>query len=293
CLCFVATAARAAEAPKDTEQKYLRFVEDNDGGGRLETAIVTYRNAAGVTVHLVSAVHVADHKYYADLNKTFAKYDALLYEMVKPKGMAPPGPGVQSDSPISFVQRLLKDVLELDFQLDAIDYRAPNFVHADLDAETFAQLQSERGESMFSLMLRTILTEMSKPQQPVEEISLTEVLVALTSPDRARHFKLILGRQFEDIESKVAGLEGPGGSVLVTERNKAAIRVLKETIDQGKKNVGIFYGGAHMTGLAQQLKEMGFTRVDTEWRVAWDMTPQEGDVVVKVVKKKSETQPSR
>jgi hypothetical protein len=127
----------------------------------------------------------------------------------------------------------------------------------------------------------------------VEEISLTEVLVALTSPDRARHFKLILGRQFEDIESKVAGLEGPGGSVLVTERNKAAIRVLKETIDQGKKNIGIFYGGAHMTGLAQQLKEMGFNRVDTEWRVAWDMTAKEGDVVVKVVKKKPETQPSR
>jgi hypothetical protein len=38
---------------------------------------------------------------------------------------------------------------------------------------------------------------------------------------------------------------------------------------------------------------MGFNRVDTEWRVAWDMTAKEGDVVVKVVKKKPETQPSR
>jgi len=285
-LFLVSARLPAAEAPAaEKESKFLRFVDDNDGGGKLEAAIVTYTDAKGVTVHLVSAVHVGEKQYYDDLSKTFQKYDALLYEMVKPKDAGAPAPGQKSESLISMFQRGLRDVLELEFQLDGIDYRAKNFVHADLDAETFNRLQEERGESMIILMLRQILNEMSKPQANVPEISPFELLMAFLSPDSARHFKLILAKQFEDIESKVAGLEGPNGSVILTERNKAAIRVLKETIASGKKEIGIFYGAAHMADMEKRIKEMGFNKVSTEWRVAWDMTPKEGDVIVKVKKK--------
>jgi hypothetical protein len=290
-LAFLQRSASARqEAPEKVEkQQFLRFVEDDEGGGRLEAAIVSYRNDNGAMVHLVSAVHIGERKYFNDLTKTFDGYDVLLYEMVKPRDAAVPGPGVQSDSMVSMFQRLLKDLLELEFQLDAIDYRAKNFIHADLTVEEFVQLQEERGESIVTLMLRAMMAEMQKPQE-VPEISLPELLVALTSPDRARHFKMILGRQFEDMESKVAGLEGPNGSVLVTERNKAAIRVLKETIARGKKNVGLFYGAAHMPDLSKRLAEMGFEPVKTEWRVAWDMTPKEGDIIIKTVKKKPEAE---
>lgn len=290
---MIATIARAASpAEQPQQQKFIRFVEDNDGGGKLEAAVVSYRNPQGAVVHLVSAVHVGETRYYTDLSKTFASYDVLLYEMIKPRGMAVPVPGQKSDSMVSMFQRFLKDTLELDFQLDAIDYRAKNFVHADLDAETFAQLQEERGENILTLMLRSIMAEMQRPQAQQPEVSITELLVALTSPDRARHFKLILGRQFEDMEAKVAGLEGPNGSVLVTERNKAAINVLKEQLAQGKKNIGIFYGAAHMPDLSQRLKDLGFTPINTQWVTAWDMTPKEGDVVLKVVKKAPATQPA-
>src|SRR5262249_18473642 len=141
-LAFV-SRARAAEAARaaEPESKFLRFVDDNDGGGKLEAAIVTYTDANGVAVHLVSAVHIARTQYYDDLAKTFQKYDVLLYEMVKPKNADAPAPGQKSESMISMFQRALKDLLELEFQLDALDYRAKNFVHADLDAETFARLQ--------------------------------------------------------------------------------------------------------------------------------------------------------
>jgi hypothetical protein len=286
------TAATWAAAPAEPpqEQKFIRFVEDSEGGGKLQAAVVSFRNPQGVTVHLVSAVHVGETRYYNDLGKTFAGYDVLLYEMIKPRGMDVPVPGQKSDSMVSMFQRFLKDALELDFQLDAIDYRAKNFVHADLDAETFAQLQEERGENIFTLMLRSILTEMQRPQK-APEVSFTELLVALTSPDRARHFKLILAREFEDLEAKVAGLEGPNGSVLVTERNKAAINVLKQQIDKGNKTIGVFYGAAHMPDLSQRVKDLGFQPVKTEWRTAWDMTPREGDVVLKVVKKTPAEQP--
>jgi len=285
-LAFVKPAFAADEKAdaKKPDNKFLRFVDDNDGGGRLEAAISTYEKG-GVKVHLVSAVHVGEKKYYDDLAKTFQGYDALLYEMVKPKDAPVPGAGARSESMVSAFQRMLKEFLELEFQLDAVDYTAKNFVHADLDAETFEKMQAERGESIFTLMLRQILDEMSKPQQ-APELELPELLMAFLSPDSARHFKLILAKQFQDIDSKVSGLEGPDGSVLVTERNNAAIKVLKDRIAKGDKNIGIFYGAAHMSGMSRKLEEMGFKWSDTEWRVAWDMTPKEGDFIIKQVKKK-------
>src|SRR5215210_6470085 len=193
CVC-IATAyaapalaqAKADEKKQAESAKFLRFVDDGDGGGRLEAAIATYEKD-GVKVHLVSAVHVGEKKYYDDLATTFKTYDALLYEMVKPKDAPVPGRGERSDSMVSAFQRMLKEFLELDFQLDAIDYTAKNFVHADLDAETFSRLQEERGESLFTLMRRQLLDEMSKPQAG-PQITLPELMLALMSPDSARHF---------------------------------------------------------------------------------------------------------
>ena len=289
CVLSLGLAARvqsAEQQQKAGEQKYLRFVEDDDGGGKLETAIITYKNDQDVAVHLIAVVHVGEGEYFRGLAKTFQGYDALLYEMVKPKDAGAPGANYQSQSMVSMFQRFLKDALQLEFQLDAIDYRAKNFVHADLDAETFARLQSERGESLLTLMLRQFLHELENPRKnAAAEISLPELIVALTSPDGHRHFKLILARQFEDLERQVAGFEGPSGSVILTERNKKAVEVLKETLASGRKNIGVFYGAAHMIDLDKRVREMGFKPVETEWRTAWDMTPKDGDVIIKIHRK--------
>src|SRR5436309_2614324 len=59
---------------------FLRFVDNGAAGGRLETSDVTYRNADGVTVRLVSAVHIGEKGYYEGLAKSFASDDAVLYE---------------------------------------------------------------------------------------------------------------------------------------------------------------------------------------------------------------------
>ena len=47
----------------------MRFVPDPQGGGVLQTASVSYRNADGVTVALVGAVHVGEKRYYEELAK--------------------------------------------------------------------------------------------------------------------------------------------------------------------------------------------------------------------------------
>jgi hypothetical protein len=74
------------------------------------------------------------------------------------------------------------------------------------------------------------------------------------------------------MEEHALGLDGPGGSVILTERNKAAVRVLENVLKDGKRDIAIFYGAAHMPDLAERLKTMGFKPVATEWRMAWDLT---------------------
>ena len=283
---FCRTTPALAEAPAnrpavvdpalDNEPaEYLRFVDDQHGGGKLEVAEGTYKNDSGVTVHLVGAVHIGEKKYYDGLNKEFEKYDALLYEMVKPANMGAPVPNAKPKSMISMFQHFLKDALELDFQLDDVDYTKPNFIHADLDVETFEKLQEERGESMLGLMLGQMMKQMAKQMagdgqaDNAPQASLMDLVDAFNSPDRARQFKLILGRSFGDVEGQMSGMEG---TVLVTERNKKALSVLKDTIRSGKKDIGIFYGAAHMHDMESRLGLMGFKRTGLDWHTAWDMT---------------------
>src|SRR3954466_13660562 len=79
-----------AEDVKEPD-KFVRFT-DAKGGGQLETAVVTYKNDAGVELKLVSAIHIGDRPYFESLAKDFAAEDAVLYELVKEKGAALPGP---------------------------------------------------------------------------------------------------------------------------------------------------------------------------------------------------------
>ncbi len=271
-LLWTPGSSQAAEGSAE----YIRFVPQGSDAGRLESAIATFEKSGGFQVHLVAAIHIADRGYYEKLQSLFESYEALLYEMVKPAG-AEPRPGERGSSLIGMFQRGLKDVLGLEFQLDVIDYRKPNFIHADMDAATFDRLQRERGENLFSLMLRVIAEDLKRQAEgdTSGQITAVDLLTVFLSRDRARALKLLLGRQFQDIEARVAGFEGENGSVILTERNKVAFEVLKKTLEGGKKQIGIFYGGAHMPDLEKRLtEELGFKKKGIRWLVAWDMSKE-------------------
>jgi hypothetical protein len=275
-VCIAARADDPTTAPASRTHEFLRFVDDGKGGGTLQVAEMAYKNDAGVVVHLVGAVHIAEPAFYHGLNDEFKTYDALLYEMVKPRGAGVPHPGQAPASAIGMFQHWMKDVLKLDYQLDDVDYTAPNFVHADLDWETFEAMQSQRGESMFTIMLQSMLHSMAQQtagQNRGKDLGLIDLVVMLQAPDRARQMKLMIAQQFGDLEDQMSGLTGPDGSVIISERNKKALSVLQETIDSGKKNVAIFYGAAHLADMSERLAAMGFKPDGSPtWHVAWDMT---------------------
>ena len=293
----IAHAQRSADAPEGS--KFLRFVGDEHGGGTLQASVVRYENDQGVTVDLVAAVHIADKSFFRALDDSFADYDAVLYELVASKDMLAPttqGSGLRTMKPhddehtpttqkgerkrprgaIAFVgtiQKFLRDTLKLTFQLEEIDYKRANFIHADLDAETFAQMQDERGESLGGLLIQSMLREMARGDA-ANQPGLGELLFAMQSPDKARQLKLLFAKQFNKIDDQMSGMEGKDGSVLLTERNKAAMRTLKNATASGKRTIAIFYGAGHLKGMDKILtEEMGYHQVGPPfWRVAWDMT---------------------
>jgi hypothetical protein len=276
CTAFVHADAPATR-PAPLNDKFLRYVPDDHGGATLQASVVTYRNTAGQTVDLVAAVHVADASFYKSLNESFKSYDALLYELIKPKDMAiselhdPDRPS----SWITMLQQFLKNTLKLQFQLEAINYDAPNFVHADLDAETFFQMENQRGESITGLMIKSMLQEMTDPANDDDPTGgVGPLLLALSNPDKARGLKMMLGEQFGRMDDMLAGMEGPDGSVLLTERNKACMKVLADCLAKGDKKIGIFYGAGHLRGMEKIMtSQMGFQQAgDPHWRIAWDMS---------------------
>lgn len=274
-LLVVLVLASFSLADAQPERRYLRYVEDAQP--RLETSIVHLENAAGVKVDLIGAVHIADSSYFEQLNERFKTYEVVLYEMVKPRGMDDMSQRSGSDSWISMLQKFLKTQLDLSFQLDEIDYTPANFVHADLDAETFAQRQAERGENMITMMVNSMLREMAKAQDrpQADQPTIFDIITALQAPDSSKQLKLIMAKQFEAMEESLDSLGGDD-SVIIGERNREALKILREQMDGGKKHLAIFYGAGHLQGMEELMTDlMGFKAVgEPEWLTAWDLRDQ-------------------
>jgi hypothetical protein len=292
-LPLIATRALAeAPAPPDVKQsglapEFMRLVDDGPSGGKLETADVTYRHEDGTSVTLVSAVHIGEKSYFQGLNESFKKYDAVLFELVKPKDGPVPGgaPGAvpenRQKSAMGEMQRTIKDVLNLSFQLDEVDYTAKNFVHADLDAETFEKMQVEKGQTFPELMLKGLMKAMNDPQAASKDLPLANaedpdeqmrtMIRTFTRPDSERQIKMMVARQMTSVEQDNAFLGGDD-SVILADRNTAAMKVLEQTLKDGKaKQIAIYYGAAHMPDMEKRLTGLGFKKTATEWRTAWDL----------------------
>ncbi|MCA8970437.1 MAG: hypothetical protein KDC95_11655 [Planctomycetes bacterium] len=259
----------APEEVSDEAKRFMRWKGEHETEGRYQTSIAHYTDAAGRKVDLVAVVHIGDSGYYADLEKRFRSYDAVLYELVAPKGTRPSQRDESRPSLITRIQRLMKNSLGLVFQLDAIDYDAKNFVHADLSPKQFLEKQEERGESMVTLMIRMMLAGMQN-QKDAPPITTFHILAGMNDPN---YLKFLFAQQLEQVENLLAALGGSNGekSTIIGDRNAAAMAVLEEQLDEGAKSVAIFYGAAHMPDMEKRVRALGFEPAGVEWLTAWNV----------------------
>ncbi len=278
-LLTILLAACWAISPLPAEQEpaadFIRFV-DKETKGQLQVGVGTYRQD-DVTVELVGAVHIADDAYYDALNERFKGYDALLFELVgDPKDLFKTE-GEEQPHFIRMLQSMMTNLLKLEHQLDGIDYKAPNFVHADLTMEAFMKLQKERGETLFTLIQRAMREELAAQEagKPRMQVGFGQLFRALTSGDTASGLKLLVAEQFDQAEALIDASEEGGGTVLVTERNKQVIKILTEQLEEGDKKIGVFFGAGHLPDLERRVLELGFEKSAQEWLTAWDIPKPE------------------
>ena len=274
-----AVSTNKTDRQKDINQQYLRLTKDEKGQPlALEVAIVRYTKTepqAGdkpTVVDLIGAVHIGEPEYYDRLNHEFATYDVVLFEMVAPKDAAIPESGQRKNQhPVAAIQQMMTKMLELEYQLDGVNYKSKNFVHADMSPDEFSKSMKDRGESFFGMFLRSLGYAMTQSGGS-SNTSDAQLLMALFDKNRALALKRVMAGQFQDMGGAMAVLDGPNGSTLITERNKVALGVLKDQLAAGVKKIAIFYGAGHLPDMAKRLEDdFHMQRKDTRWLRAWDL----------------------
>ena len=270
-LVFLLPTLAAAQRTSDSD--FIRIQRDSSGEPvALQTAITKYVGEKDVEVDLVSAIHIGDRSYYQRLNEEFAKYDVVLYELVAPEGTRPSRGGERSDNPLAMLQQVMKLVLRLEHQLEAVDYSKTNFVHADLSLEGMRRAMKDRGEDEMTVMItviKEILEKMNrdagKPSSQAVDIDPLELLL---NPNK---LKRIFAEQLVQAGGDV-GFGRTFNQLIVIDRNKACLEVLKQQLKAGKKKIAIFYGGAHLPDLDKRLRDdFGMKRTTSEWVKAWSL----------------------
>ena len=284
------------ETNDDTKPEYVRIRRsERRSAVALETSIIRFGDSKRYpdrTVDLIGAIHLGERTYYEELNQRFRNYDVLLFEAVMPKeavrrGFRPGGGqgsgrrlndeqewteakiGLQA---IGILQLGMKDALGLEFQLAAIDYTPGNFVHADMTQEDFEATMARRGES-FSKLLMQEMSKAAIKQQNVNPVAQQlDLFISLMSSDRKYGVRRIAAVELTKANEGDAFAGSDGTSTIITERNKAALQILKTQLQRGKKKIGIFYGAGHFPDMEERVvSEFGFKRQSEEWLTAWNL----------------------
>lgn len=264
----------AAAICDQTSTTFARIAtDDNDQPRALQLAIVTYAPRGGeqlLRVDLVSAIHIGDQSYYAELNSRFQEYDALLYELVAPENAIATNRLAERKGFISNAQIGMTKLLDLSFQLDEINYDAANFVHADLSPDELRASMDDRGESLYVYFWRIFFASLDQYAKDPLGLKDWEMLSAMLSSGEDGTLKTLIAYEMTDLDQVRDVLGEDSGSAVIGARNQRAVDVLKREIDGGAKRVGIFYGVAHMPDLEERLRDqLGLTYDSTTWVDAW------------------------
>lgn len=264
-----------SESDQKKEEHFVRVRNGEDGKPiAMETSTTTYtrkmEDGTTLQVDLIGVVHIGEKQYYKDFNKQFEKYDALLYELVAPKGTKISDRDDSGMNPVAALQKGMMSALGLNFQLEHIDYDAKNFVHADMSPTEFSESMSKNNESLTKMFFKMLGMSAAMQGQTGE----AEMLSALFASGDERKYKLrqTAAKQLINMDVGMAMWEGDNGSTIITHRNAKAFEVLAEQIEGGRRNIGVFYGAGHLKDMERRLLEdFKMERGEETWQLAWKL----------------------
>ena len=263
-------------------QVLVQHRTDADGTERLLTPVARYKDAAGRTIDLVGAVHLADAAYYRNLNRAFAsRYDKVLYEMVDGDGLpeylrlarkVKQGTATTAEkekyetltktatkkdsSAAAALGRyyvLMSNMLQLHLQTELIDYSLENMVFADMSSAEFAKAMAERGESWLTIVLQSLAEEQSRSSS------------AWSFSRSAMRRELIRALAASSVTTNAM----QQGAIIVS-RNERCFAVLDEQLASAPSGtrIAIFYGAMHLRDMHYRLLSRGFSLQGVQWLTA-------------------------
>ena len=194
-----------------------------------------------------------------------------------------PTPGEErEDSILGTVQRALCNLLGLTFQLDEINYKARNFIHADLSPRELSDAMAARGESLPQLLMKLLkLSTDPEVQKALEDKGYTSnslegvnpLLILLRGATTEERIKMrrFMAQGLIGSDAVMKLLEGEKGLSLIADRNIEAISVLNKETASGKQKLAIFYGVGHLPDFHKRLVDQGYRLSQVEWVTAWEM----------------------
>jgi len=248
----------------DPPASWVRAVRRGEGGS-LDVAAGLFERPDGLRVYLVGAVHVAHADAFAAQQSLLDSLDLVLWEGVG--GTERPDPRAMERFDVLFkTQVLLKNVLNLDFQLEQVDYARPFWRNSDMALDEVQAELERRGlsilpnEELFRALFGTLFRIVDPASMPRSE--------AVGRPYRGLVAPLMADteRVFEH-----AGAEGLK-EVLILARNRRVMADLAAVLAQpdAPRRIGIYYGAGHMPDMARTLQdELGFRWVGVHWVPAW------------------------
>jgi hypothetical protein len=265
-------------APTAEEPTYVRVHEVDGKPVALQTATVQFVGQPGTrydgaVVDLVGVVHIGQDEYYTELKEQLSKYDCVLYELVAPDGTRiRPEDLEERRSILASVQTGMKDMLNLEYQLEKIDYMAENFRHADMSPEEFVEDLEKRGDSIWKMIARMLGAGIASQAKTGGDAGL--MMAMFSGKDRPMNMKRAMARQLVDIELVTAGMDDANGeNTLIKGRNRKAFEILKQELDAGKETIAVFYGAGHLPDMADRLEnDFEMKPTQTTWSNAWDLT---------------------
>lgn len=285
-----ADESKAAESKTETDETdqgdknaasdrvYVRVVKQDGKPRAMQTAIARYvgkpgTQFAGKTVDLFGVVHIGQQEYYDEVDRRLATYDVVLYELVAPDGTRiRPEDLEDRRGLLASMQTGMKDMLNLEYQLEKIDYLAENFRHADMSPTEFSEDLAKRGDSVVKMVARMMGASLAA--QSTRRGGDLGMIMAMMSSDRSMMLKRVMSQQLVDMESVTVGMQDANGDeTLIKGRNRKAMEVLREELIGGKQNASVFYGAGHLPDMADRLEnDFDMQWVETSWLDAWDLT---------------------
>ena len=174
----------------------------------------------------------------------------------------PKGGRTKSDNPLALIQQAMKFVLDLDSQTECIDYTRKNFVHADLSPEALAEGIRQRGDDALTLTLgiaadllrQQNMQERQRQNNPRKKDAELDFSTLLLDPEAPIKLKRFMAEQMESLGSAEGGLGQTLNTILIADRNQAALKVFQKELAKGKKKIAIFYGAGHMPDMEKRLR---------------------------------------